>query len=258
MSLRVLIVDDEPLARERIRTLLAGEPDVSVAGECAGGEEALRTVRVERPDLVFLDVQMPGLDGFETVARLGELCGAAMPAVIFVTAYDKHAVRAFEVHALDYLLKPFDRARFAGALARARSHIGRKAPAGPPDDRIARLVAEREGVARRPRRLVIHDGGRIIFLPVSEIDWLEAAGNYVRIHAGSESYLHRETLRSLEARLDPEQFLRIGRSAIVRIDQVRELRPWFHGAFVVCLRDGTELQSSRGFSGRLRAFLGTS
>jgi len=251
-----LIVDDEPLARERIRALLAGDSEVEILGECASGEEAVRAIRAGRPDLLFLDVQMPGMDGFETLAAAAAAEPGRVPAVVFVTAYDRHAVRAFEVHAQDYLLKPFDRARFTAALERAKAAIA-SAHGGGVTERLAELLDGRERARRTLRRLVIHSAGRILFLGVSEIDWIEAAGNYARIHAGAESHLYRETMRELESKLDGEEFLRIHRSTIVRVDRIRELRPWFHGAFVVVLRDGTELQSSRGFSGRLRALSGT-
>lgn len=254
MSVRVLIVDDEPLARERIRALLAGDSEVEILGECASGEEAVSAIRAGRPDLLFLDVQMPGMDGFETLAAAAAAEPGRVPAVVFVTAYDRHAVRAFEVHAQDYLLKPFDRARFTAALERAKAAI---AHGGGVTERLAELLDGRARARRTLRRLVIHSAGRILFLGVSEIDWIEAAGNYARIHAGAESHLYRETMRELESKLDGEEFLRIHRSTIVRVDRIRELRPWFHGAFVVVLRDGTELQSSRGFSGRLRALSGT-
>ncbi len=254
MSLRVLIVDDEPLARERIRALLAADSEVEILGECASGEDAVRAIRDHRPDLVFLDVQMPGMDGFETLAAAAAERTGAMPAVIFVTAYDEHALRAFEVHAQDYLLKPFDGARFATALERAKRD---RARGGDVTARLTDLLADQERTRRTMRRLVINSSGRVLFLGVSEIDWIESAGNYVRIHAGAEAHLYRETLRDLEAKLDPEEFLRIHRSTIVRIERIRELRPWFHGAFVVVLRDGTELQSSRGFSVKLRALFGS-
>jgi len=255
MSLRVLIVDDEPLARERIRALLATDSDVEILGECASGEDAVRAIRDRHPDLLFLDVQMPGMDGFETLAAAAADRPAAMPAVIFVTAYDQHAVRAFEVHAQDYLLKPFDRERFTTALERAKTDLA-AARAGDVTSRVTDLLASQERARRIARRLVINTPGRVLFLAVAEIDWIESAGNYVRIHAAAESHLYRETMRELESKLDPEEFLRIHRSTIVRIDRIRELRPWFHGAFVVVLRDGTELQSSRGFSEKLRTLFG--
>jgi two-component system, LytTR family, response regulator len=251
MKLTALIVDDEPLARERIRGLLASDSDVVVIGECASGAEAVQAIRAKRPDLLFLDVQMPGMDGFETLAAVHADAGDAIPAVVFVTAYDQFAVRAFEVHALDYLLKPFDRERFAAALRRAKADVER-AQSG---EMTARLTALLEG--RRPqspylRRLVVNGAGRILVVDVADIRWIESEGNYVRLHTTADAHLHRETMKALEARLDPEEFLRIHRSIIVRIDRVKELRPWFHGAYIVVLSDGTELSSSRGFSARLK------
>ncbi|MFN0152657.1 MAG: LytR/AlgR family response regulator transcription factor [bacterium] len=254
MSLRVLIVDDESLARERIRSLLATDAGIEIVGECASGEAAVRAICDRGPDLVFLDVQMPGMDGFETLAAAAAARSGETPAVIFVTAYDQHALRAFEVHAQDYLLKPFDRERFTAALERAKAA---RARGGDVAARLAELLADQERARRTVRRLVIHTAGRVLFLAVSEVDWIESAGNYVRIHAGAEAHLYRETMRDLEAKLDPDEFLRIHRSTIVRIERIRELRPWFHGAFVVVLRDGTELQSSRGFSEKLRSRFGS-
>jgi two-component system, LytTR family, response regulator len=252
MSLTALIVDDEPLARERIRGLLAADSDVVVIGECASGAEAVRAVRANRPDLLFLDVQMPGMDGFETLEAIHAGRGGAIPAVVFVTAYDQFAVRAFEVHALDYLLKPFDRERFAAAVRRAKANVER-AQSGEVATRLAALLAGRRPQSPYLRRLVVSGAGRILVVDVADIRWIESEGNYVRLHTSADAYLHRETMKALEARLDPEEFLRIHRSAIVRIDRVKELRPWFHGAYIVVLSDGTELQSSRGFSGRLKA-----
>lgn len=192
--IRALIVDDEPLARERIRTLLRKEPDIEVAGECGDGGRAVTAIEKERPDLVFLDVQMPEAGGFEVLEAVG---AERMPAVIFVTAYDKYALRAFEVHALDYLLKPFDRQRFREALERARAHI-RRAQAGELHQRLLALLGDVRPAQARRERLVVREGGRIFFLRVEEIDWVEAAGNYVRLHAGKRSHLLRETLAGLE------------------------------------------------------------
>jgi two-component system, LytTR family, response regulator len=239
--MRVLIVDDEPLARERIRTLLAGEPDIEIAGEAHDGASAVEAIRTLSPGLVFLDVQMPEMDGFAVLERLNP---AAMPAVIFVTAFDRYAIRAFEVCALDYLLKPFDRERFSKALARARSA----------DDVSARVRAVLEQWTGRPKfidRLVIRSGGRVFFLRVEELDWIEAAGNYVRLHAGGEEHLYRETMSRLEASLDPAKFARIHRSAIVNVDKVKELHPLFRGDYSVTLRNGRKLTLHRSYRSRL-------
>jgi two-component system LytT family response regulator len=251
--IRTLIVDDEPLARQRLRTLLQDEPDVEVVGECAGGREAIAAIGRQAPDLVFLDVQMPAPDGFGVIQAVGV---ERMPAVIFVTAYDRYALQAFEVQALDYLLKPFDRDRFRKALGRARAQLERSR-AGDLGDRLAALLEDVQGGRKPVERLVIKSGGRVFFLRAAEIDWVEAAGNYLRLHVGREVHLLRETLNGLEARLDPEQFLRIHRSTLVNVERIREIQPLFHGDGVVVLRDGTELPMSRGYRQQLRRFLGS-
>src|SRR5437870_899526 len=224
-KIRTLIVDDEKLARKRIRRLLAGENDVEVIGECGDPQEAISAIQQRSPDLVFLDVQMSEMDGFSLLesARVQR-----MPAVIFVTAFDQYALRAFEVHALDYLLKPFDRARFRKALDRARAQLHQQSGAAL-DHRLSALL---ESIGNKPKhmdRVVIKSAGRIMFLRTDEIDWIEAADNYVRLHVGTESHLLRETLGALEARLDSTKFLRIHRSTLINIDRMKELQPWFHG-----------------------------
>ena len=247
MKIRTLIVDDEPLGRERIRTLLAGDPEIEVIGECPDGRQAITAIVQRNPDLVFLDVQMPEVDGFSV---LEAICGERMPAIVFVTAYDRYAVRAFEVHALDYLLKSFDRERFAAALQRAKETI-RRSREGALNERLAGLIEDLEAKKDRLTRLVIKSAGRIAFLRVEEIDWIEAADNYVRVHAGKEAHLIRETLQSMEKRLDPTRFLRIHRSSLVNLERIRELRPVFHGDYLVRLTDGTELTLSRSYRDKL-------
>lgn len=250
MSIRTLIVDDEPLARERLHTLLAVEQDIEVIGESGDGQSAVRMIRELAPDLVFLDVQMPELDGFGV---LGALRPKEIPAIVFVTAYDEYALRAFDVRALDYLLKPFDRGRFQRALSRARADLRGDR------DRIARsltalleeLQSERQGLDR----IVIKSSGRIVFLRTEEIDWIEAAGNYVKLHAGGTAHLLRETMKGIEGKLDPRTFVRVHRSRIVNLDRVRELQPWFHGEYVITLEDGTELTSGRSYSDTLQGLL---
>lgn len=248
MSLRVVLVDDEPLARERLRSLLETEADVELVAECADGVEAVAAVRSGRPDLVFLDVQMPGMDGFEVLDALDP---ATLPAVVFVTAYDRYALKAFDVHAVDYLLKPFDRQRFASALERARLDL-RADDAG---RRILALVADLRRERRPQQRIVVKAAGRVFFLRPPEIDWMEAAGNYVRLHVGKKSYLVRETMKGLEDRLDPDTFVRIHRSRIVNLDRVRELQPWFHGEHLIVLTTGEQLTTSRRHSVRLQELL---
>jgi len=253
-KIRTLIVDDEPLARERIRTLLDSEPDMEVAGEYGDGRAAIAAIQEEQPDLVFLDVQMPEVDGFSVLEALAD---ERLPAIIFVTAYDQYALRAFDVHALDYLLKPFDRERFQRALERARTQIGRERSG----DITGRLLALLKDIKVEPKaleRLVVKSAGRVFFLKTEEIDWIEAAGNYVRLHTGRESHLLRETMSALEARLDPDKFLRIHRSTIINIERIKEMHPLFRGEHVVILRDGTRLTLGRAYRDRLQELLGSS
>lgn len=249
MTVRAVIADDEPLARERVRGFLDAFPQVQVVRECGDGVEASAALRELRPDLVFLDVQMPGLDGFGVLEAAGD---QAAPAVIFVTAHDRYALRAFDVHAADYLLKPFSRARFAQAVERvlARGEDARAAAAR----QVAELLEHLRAGSAEERIAVRTDRG-VHFLRAAEIDWVEAEGNYVRLHAGGKSHLLREPLHRMQARLDPRRFVRVHRSAVVNLDRVRRLEPWFHGEFQVVLDDGTRLRSSRTFSGRLRELI---
>ena len=251
--IRTLVVDDEPLARERLRSLLAGEPDVQVVGECGDGCQAVRAIEELRPDLVFLDVEVPNLDGFHILESVG---GDRVPAVVFVTAYDQYALRAFDVRAVDYVLKPFGRERLQRALERARAQITRTRSS----DLSSQLAALFEGMRSRKapflKRLVIKENGRLFFLGTADIDWVEASGNYVRLHVGADAHLLRETMNALESRLDPEQFLRIHRSTIVNIERIKELQPWFHGDYHVVLRDGRQLTMSAGYREKLDALRG--
>ena len=246
--MKVLIVDDEPLARERIRTLLAAERDVTIAGECRDGRSAVVAIRELAPDLVFLDVQMPEMDGFAVLEELGL---EALPALIFVTAFDRYAIRAFEVCALDYLLKPFDQERFSKALGRARGEYERRA-GGALHEQIGAALAEWKQRSKYRDRLVIRSGGRVCFVRLDELDWVEAAGNYVRVHAGKEEYLFRETISQLESELPPDKFARIHKSWIVNVDRVKELHPLFHGDYAVILKDGQQLKLSKTYRSRLR------
>lgn len=247
--IRTLIVDDEPLAREGIRMLLAQDADIELVGEVGSGQQAVRTIDQCRPDLVFLDVQMPELGGFQVLSALPP---AAVPAVVFVTAYDRYALRAFEVHALDYLLKPFDDDRFFEALRRAKSHL-QLAKVEELRRELMSLLADVEGprpavvapASPPTERLAIKDGSRVVFLRADEIDWIEAADYYVQIHAGPKSYLHRETMQSLEKRLDPDRFVRIHRSAIVNRTRIRELRSGGRREAVVVLEGGATLKVAR-------------
>jgi two-component system LytT family response regulator len=209
-------------------------------------------IRAARPDLVFLDVQMPVLDGFGVLEAVGV---EQMPAVIFVTAYDRYALRAFEYNALDYLLKPFDRERFRKALERARAHLGRS-PTREDTQQLQGAVEEFRGENKSLQRLVVKSAGRVFFLRAEEIDWIEAAGNYLRLHVGKDTHLLRDTMSSLETRLDPRRFLRIHRSTMVNIERIQELQPLFHGDYVVILHDGTQLNLSRGYRHRLHEVFG--
>lgn len=252
-TIRTLVVDDEPLARERIRALLAEQPGIEVVGEARDGEEAVRAILTHEPDLVFLDIQMPKLDGFEVIRAVG---ADQMPLVVFVTAYDQHALKAFDVRALDYLLKPFDRDRFGQAIGRVRQAIARSDP-----DEIGRRLLElvrelKPGAPPRSERLVIKSSGRLFFLRTDEIDWIEAAGNYVKLHVASDEHLLRETMNGIEQKLDPERFFRIHRSRIVNMERIKELQPWFNGEYVVILRNGTKLTLSRGYREKLQDRLG--
>ncbi len=250
--IRVLLVDDEPLAREMIREMLKDDSTAEVVAECVNGREAIEAIQEHNPDLIFLDVQMPEIGGFEVLEALKSV---HMPHVIFVTAYDQYAVRAFEVHALDYLLKPFDRDRFDSAWRRAKAHI-LSTRNGEMDQRILAILEELKAGSKYIERLVIKSGGRVFFLDTDDIDWIEAEGNYVSVHTGKKSHLLRETISSLEAQLDPKKFLRIHRSSIVKIDRIKELQPWFHGEYRVILMDGTQLTLSRNYRENLQEALG--
>ena len=257
MKIRTIIADDEPLAREKIRNLLAEDPDIELIGECADGIETVTAIRNQQPDLVFLDVQMPELDGFGVLKALSD---SNMPTLIFVTAYDQYALRAFEVHALDYLLKPFDRQRFQKALQRAKEHI-RKEKSGEVNEKLLTLLedlkSEKSNNHERKYldRLVIKAGGRVTFLKTEEIDWIEAAGNYIRLYIGKDSHLLRDTMNNIQTKLDPEKFLRIHRSTILKIDRIKELQPWYHGEYVVTLENGKQLTSSRSYRHQLSKLL---
>jgi len=241
MTIRALIVDDEAPARDLIATLLRDEPDLEVVGECNNGRDAIAAIQRLSPDLVFLDVQMPGLDGFGVLA---ELQTERLPLVVFVTAFDRHAIRAFEVHALDYLLKPFEYDRLRQAVRHARTQLA-QGPDAADQTRLISLLEELHNRGQSWNRLAIRDAGRIVFLQPDQIDWIEAEGNYVRLHVGKESHLLRETMTAIEARLASRKFLRVSRSTIVNLERVVEWQPLFHGDSVVILRDGTRLTVSR-------------
>jgi len=251
-KIRTMVVDDEPMARERIVSLLAQEQDIEVVGECADGQQAVNAIQAQHPDLVFLDVQMPACDGFGVIQQVG---ADRMPPVVFVTAYDEYALRAFEVHAIDYLLKPFGRDRFQQTLQHAREHLERRR-AGDLGKRLLALVHDLKPEPQKMDRLVVKSAGRVFFLRTDEIDWIEAAGNYVRLHLSEDSHLFRETMNNMEARLDTNRFVRIHRSRIVNTDRIKELQPWFNGEYVVVLQNGARLTLSRGYREKLQERLG--
>jgi len=244
--LRALVVDDEEPARSILRDLLSADPEIELVGECVNGNEAVEKIRTQLPDLVFLDIQMPGLDGFGV---LDQLRPQELPVIIFVTAYDQYAVQAFEVHALDYLLKPFDDERFAEAVTRAKATLHSR-EVEKVSEKLVGLIQDRraqdsEGRNGSPNRLMIRSSGRVYFVKTEDIDWIEAADYYARIHAGGRSHLLRESLSSLEKKLDSEHFARVHRSAIVNMDRVKEMRPLFKGSYALILEDGTQLKLSR-------------
>lgn len=250
--IRLVVVDDEPLARSKVRELVKDDPELRIVAECVNGLEAIPVIENERPDLLLLDVQMPEMGGFEVLEAMEP---ENLPLVIFVTAYDHYAVKAFEVNALDYLLKPFDRERFNTALARAKVQI-RNRENGQIDGRLRELLRELRSEKRCLERLVIKRGGRVFFLSVEEIDWIEAQGNYVAVHAGKKSHLIRETIGSLSEQLDSNKFVRIHRSSIVNLERIRELQPWSHGEYHVILHDGTQLTLSRSYRENFQIALG--
>jgi two-component system, LytTR family, response regulator len=251
-KIRTMVIDDEPVARERIVGLLQQEQDIELIGECADGNQAINAIQQQSPDLVFLDVQMPACDGFHVIQQIG---ADRMPAVVFVTAYDEYALRAFEVHAIDYLLKPFGRDRFQQTLRHAREHLERRR-AGDLGKRLLALVQDLKPEPQKLDRLVVKSGGRVFFLRTDQIDWIEAAGNYVRLHLAEDSHLFRETMNNMEARLDVRRFVRIHRSRIVNTDRIKELQPWFNGEYVVVLQNGARLTLSRGYREKLQERLG--
>jgi two-component system, LytTR family, response regulator len=255
--IRTLIVDDEPLARQNILALLKGDAEVEVVGEAGSGAEALRAIAKHSPDLLFLDIQMPELNGFDVLERIE---AEKLPVVIFVTAFDHYAIQAFEVHALDYLLKPFDDARFEKALRQAKAQIEQR-EINQLSKRLISLLEDRERPAEKPQRgayltrLMVKSASRVFFLKVDEVDWIEAADYYVKLHVGRKGHLLRESMSDLEGRLDPDKFMRIHRSSIVNLDRVKEMHPLFNGEYVVLLHDGTELKLSRSRREQLQQLL---
>lgn len=251
-KMRALVVDDERPARRKILRFLAAEPGIEVVGEAANGRSAVEMIQGEKPDLVFLDIQMPGMSGFDVIEALA---GRQLPQFIFVTAYDHYALRAFEVHALDYLLKPFDRNRFQRALATAKENLALRNPRRL-NDHLARFLDEVR-TTRCAERLLVSSGDRSFLLPVDHINWIESARNYVKLHAGRETYLLRGTVEGLSGRLDPRRFIRVNRSRVVNVDFIKELHRWFHGQYQIILKDDTEIVwSRRYFDNATDSFIG--
>jgi len=268
-KIRALVVDDESLAREALLVMLNGDPEIEVIAECRNGKEAVTVIRGQSPDVVFLDIQMPEMDGFQVVEEVGV---REMPVTIFVTAYDKHALRAFEAHALDYLLKPFDHDRFNTALRRAKSFV-RQQKLGELSESLFAVLQDLKSKTgespsgtgnRRPERAAhqepldrvgIKSGGRIYFLKTEEIDWVEGAGDYLTLHSGSRTHLIRETMGNFHAKLDPQKFLRIHRSTIVNIERIKDIRPLYKGEYVITLTSGISLKTSRGYRRELQQLL---
>ncbi|HLM59736.1 MAG TPA: LytTR family DNA-binding domain-containing protein [Pyrinomonadaceae bacterium] len=252
-KITALIVDDEPLARKFIRRMLEKHSSVEIVGECGNGKEAVTSILEVKPCLVFLDVQMPEMDGFTTLETLG---AANLPQIVFVTAYEQYAIRAFEIHALDYLLKPFDQPRFDKAMARVEEKFADREQARTEQKQITALL---ENVAQKSpylERLVVKTGGRIIFLKTTEVDWIQADDKYAHLHTNGKSHLVRQTLGALEAQLDPQKFVRIHRSAIVNIERIKELQPMFAGDHTVVLENDTKLTLSRSYKNKLFEILG--
>jgi two-component system LytT family response regulator len=255
-TIRTLIVDDEPTAREGMRRLLVADPEVELVGGCSSGREAVAAIREAAPDLVFLDVQMPDLEGFAELRQAG---GEETPVVVFVTACEQHALRAFEVNAVDYVLKPFTDERFRASLQRAKQKVH-----GTWRDELLRdltaLLPERDlppwRRSRNRDQLLVRSNGKVTLLPVREIEWIDAEGDFVRVHVGKTWYLIRETMKTLEDELDGARFVRIHRSTIVNLEKIKELQRFFHGEYVVVLHNGATLKLSRGYRDRLEAHLG--
>jgi two-component system LytT family response regulator len=252
-QITVIIADDEPLARELLRSMLAAFGDIHILAECGDGAETVEAVRRHHPDLLFLDIQMPELDGFQVLA---EIPSERMPATIFVTAYDQYAIRAFEVRALDYMLKPFDEDRLERALENARQRMTRPLP---PNEAAAEMLELLKQLQARPRyleRLVVREEGRSILQPVGEIDWLESDGKHIKVHVGSRTHTIRDVLTRLESELDPDRFMRISRSAIVNIERIAEIRSWFQGDYLLVLKDGRQIPTTRAYRDGVLVLLG--
>jgi two-component system LytT family response regulator len=243
--LRVLVVDDEAPARRKILRLLRSETGVQVVAEADSGESAVSAVEKHRPDLAFLDVQMPGMDGFGVIQHIASAAAAKMPRIVFVTAHDRYALRAFEVHAFDYLLKPVAEERFREVLRRAREQHAQSSDGFA--SRLSEMIEQMQRERGFPDRLLIHEDTRAVFVPVRDISWIEADRNYLILHCGEKMHTLRGTLDSVQNTLDPKLFVRVNRGSLVRLDAIRELLPWFHGEYKVILHDKTEIRWSRRY-----------
>lgn len=248
MKIRTVIVEDEPLARERLRTLLEKDSEIEVVAECGDGRSAVATIAGQKPDLVFLDIQLPERNGFDVLSDLGS---NHMPAIVFVTAYDRFALKAFEVHAIDYLLKPFDVERFEQALRHAKAQIGRRDHKDQ-SETIRELLGSLRPEPAGPKRISIKTSGKLIFLRTEEIDWLEAADNYVKVRAGQEVHVVRDTLGAFESRLPADDFVRISRSCIINIDRIKQLHALEYGEYEIILTDGNSVRLTRGYRQNLQ------
>jgi len=249
-KIRTVIVDDEPLARERLRKLISNEEDLELIEMCENGQEAIDYLSEDLPHLLFLDIQMPEIDGFQVLKKINY---EDIPCIVFVTAYDEYALRAFEVNALDYLLKPFDQQRFKKAVARVRNQLQNQTQ-NQLDSRLTRLVDSLDKSSSYLERIMIKANGRVYFVKTDEVDWIEAAGNYLKLHYGKKNHMIRETMSNMEEKLDPDQFFRIHRSVIVNIEKIKELQPWFHGDYMITLLDGQKLTMSRNYKELLQRF----
>jgi two-component system, LytTR family, response regulator len=255
-TISALIVDDESLGRDLVRHMLQAHPDIQVAGECADGVKALAAIKRLDPTIVFLDIRMPKVDGIDLLDRLATSSGQH-PLIVFITAYEEYAVKAFEAHALDYLLKPFDQERFDQTINRVREHL-RQVDEAKLGKSLRGLLDGQLKPKSFADRLVVRESGRIFFVGVAEVDWLEASGNYVALHVGRKTHLVHETMANMVAKLDPAVFVRIHRSTIVNVSRIKEMTPYFNGEYIVVLKDDTELKLSRGYAEKAKAAFGFS
>jgi two-component system LytT family response regulator len=251
--IRAIIIDDEPLAREKVKLFAGDEPDIEIVDVCSNGHEAIASYNRYKPDLLFLDIQMPEMNGFEILQHLQ---GNTLSAVIFITAYDEFALRAFEFHAIDYLLKPYDRERFQRSVAHARVALHTTGQLETTAEQIKVLLDSVHQNSAKLERLIVKTNGKIIFLRLEEVDWIESAGNYVKLHCGNETHLIRETMNGLEQQLNPKKFIRIHRCTIINIEKIKELEPYFNGEYKVILNNNSQVFLSRNYKENFTKVLG--